>query len=198
MLSKLKPIILKASVFSLLLFTAPTYAQDYIITEDSYFPTTKEDIIRALKPQPQKHPLQRRIPNSRGITVQYPELPKISVPEARPKVQLRINFAFGSSELSDTSKFLLYELSQALKSDDLKEFKFLIGGHTDSVGSAEANKNLSKRRAAAVKSYLTKTLGVDATRLSVEGKGEETLLDPYNPKSFVNRRVEVTNLGKAD
>lgn len=169
--------------------TMLSHANESAISEKSYFPTTKNDIIRALAPQ--------KYSKSRGISVQYQEFPKLNIPGPKPKVQLRINFALGSARLSETSKFLLYELSEALKSEELKNFKFLIGGHTDSVGSYRYNEKLSIRRANSVKRYLIKTLGIPASRLEIQGNGEKELLDPHNPKSFVNRRVEVTNLGQA-
>ena len=48
----------------------------------------------------------------------------------------------------------------------------VIEGHTDDVGSAEANQRLSERRADAVMNYLVRNLRVDRTRLTAVGYGE--------------------------
>lgn len=68
-----------------------------------------------------------------------------------------------------------------------------VGGHTDSVGSDEANQNLSELRAKSVMEYLI-TNNVDARRLTSKGYGEAQPLVPninaYNRKR--NRRIEFT------
>ena len=47
-----------------------------------------------------------------------------------------------------------------------------LEGHTDSIGSDEYNKNLSKQRAESVKKYLVDMFNVDAARISTMGYGE--------------------------
>lgn len=47
----------------------------------------------------------------------------------------------------------------------------LVTGHADRIGSTKYNQNLSERRAAAVKDYLT-SQGVEASRLETAAKGE--------------------------
>lgn len=67
-----------------------------------------------------------------------------------------------------------------------------IEGHTDSVGSAKANKTLSTKRAEAVKAYLV-SKGVKAEKLNAVGFGEEKLkVSPEKTKADKesNRRVE--------
>ena len=68
-----------------------------------------------------------------------------------------------------------------------------ITGHTDDVGSAQANEVLSKKRALSVKNYLVSYWGIDSHRLLDDGKGES---QPYakgtDAKSRkLNRRVEI-------
>ena len=67
-----------------------------------------------------------------------------------------------------------------------------IVGHTDSTGPAKYNQKLSLRRAKAVTKMMEKE-GVDANRLSFEGKGEsEPLVENINPfNRHTNRRTEV-------
>lgn len=70
-----------------------------------------------------------------------------------------------------------------------------IGGHTDNVGSDEANLSLSQGRAKAVCDYLTKA-GIDNQRISYMGYGEtkpEATNDTESGRQL-NRRVEFTIL----
>lgn len=68
----------------------------------------------------------------------------------------------------------------------------IIEGHTDDVGSADANFGLSQRRAESVRSYLV-SHGISADRLDATGKGEGSPV-ASNDSAFgrqQNRRVEV-------
>ena len=116
---------------------------------------------------------------------------------AGPSVNLTVNFAFGSAELTPEAMRTLDELGRALSSKDLASYKFRIEGHTDTVGTKEQNLTLSERRAAAVVDYVTRKYGVDPTRLQAIGVGEEQLLVPTPPQTPEprNRRVQVINLG---
>ncbi|MBL7769618.1 MAG: OmpA family protein [Flavipsychrobacter sp.] len=70
--------------------------------------------------------------------------------------------------------------------------KIKIIGHTDADGNDAANLDLSVRRAAAVKSELVKTFGIDAARIDTEGKGETQPVASNDTPSnkALNRRVE--------
>ena len=98
------------------------------------------------------------------------------------------------SALTEDAKNQLRTLGQALNSSTLASDEFLIEGHTDSVGSAQYNQSLSERRAMVVKQYLIDHVGVGASRLKAEGRGETKLLDTRAPTSATNRRVQVVNL----
>lgn len=71
-----------------------------------------------------------------------------------------------------------------------------IEGHTDNVGTAAANLDLSKRRAEAVKAYLVGTLHVDAARLEATGLGGTKPTQPNTTAEGrqTNRRVELVKL----
>lgn len=68
-----------------------------------------------------------------------------------------------------------------------------IEGHTDNVGTEQANKELSNRRAAAVKAFLVSTYGVDGGRLQSVGVGAAKPVAPNTTAEGrqQNRRVEL-------
>ena len=68
----------------------------------------------------------------------------------------------------------------------------LIEGHTDGVGNAAHNLDLSKRRADAVKAVLVSQFNVDAGRLTTNGLGSTKPIDTNDtPQGRAqNRRVE--------
>jgi outer membrane protein OmpA-like peptidoglycan-associated protein len=106
-------------------------------------------------------------------------------------LDLSINFDFDSANLQSSSKPLLDNLANAMKSERLQSTAFKIEGHTDAKGKAEYNRELSERRAIAVQKYLL-TLGVGPERLQAEGKGFSELLLPDSPLASENRRVRIT------
>lgn len=108
-----------------------------------------------------------------------------------PKGRAYINFDFGSARVRDDSYALLYEWASALQSEDLSGATIKVLGHTDSVGSEEANMNLGQRRANAVKDRLVED-GVIPSRFLIISYGES---QPYVSNSTesgrsINRRVE--------
>ena len=68
-----------------------------------------------------------------------------------------------------------------------------VAGHTDSDGAADANLDLSNRRAAAVVDYLVKS-GVPAAALSAQGFGQTQPVAPNDTEAgkAQNRRIEFT------
>jgi OmpA-OmpF porin, OOP family len=68
-----------------------------------------------------------------------------------------------------------------------------IEGHTDNVGSAQANQELSRKRAAAVKQALVSTYRIDAARLTSTGFGDtKPVAKNDTPEGRQqNRRVEL-------
>ena len=137
---------------------------------------------------------QPRVASSRPTAV---PVATSSAPTSGPAVNLTVNFANGSAELTPDAMRTLDELGRALASKDLAAFRFRIEGHTDTVGSRDYNQSLSERRAEAVVSYVSKKFGVEPSRLQAVGMGEEGLLvatPPQTPEPR-NRRVQVINLG---
>jgi outer membrane protein OmpA-like peptidoglycan-associated protein len=89
---------------------------------------------------------------------------------------------------------LLDNVAAVIKSHP--DLKIKIDGHTDDVGSDKFNLKLSTNRAASAVAYLVKR-GVDASRLSSEGFGEQYPI-AENKKAkgrAANRRVEFNIVG---
>lgn len=100
-------------------------------------------------------------------------------------------FPSGKSELLPSARSKLSEVATALSQGEASS-KIVVEGHTDSVGSAEMNQQLSMRRAEAVKGALV-TQGVDASRVSVVGHGASQPIAENDSAAgrANNRRVEI-------
>lgn len=101
-----------------------------------------------------------------------------------------ILFDVNSDRIKAESYGTLKEISGVLSEDGA--LKVTIVGHTDSDGDDAANMDLSKRRAASVKSALVSEFKIDASRLETDGRGESQPIDKNdNPAGKANnRRVE--------
>lgn len=118
-------------------------------------------------------------------------------PELKEEEKAKIRAAFenllfetGSDVIKESSYISLNGLGNVLTTHE--ELKLSLEGHTDDVGDDDANLELSKNRAAAVKQYLIRA-GVKGTRMTSEGYGETKPVDsndtPDGRKH--NRRVEM-------
>lgn len=141
---------------------------------------SKEELIESLKPDTPSRgisqaPIEKHLPEKKAVSLSG------------------IRFAFDSYTLTNEAQQVLRTVGDALMSPELGSYKFLVEGHTDSVGSDSYNQELSEKRAEAAKNYLV-GLGVEHTRLYTIGKGEQELIDPQHPDSGRNRRVQFVNL----
>jgi outer membrane protein OmpA-like peptidoglycan-associated protein len=103
-----------------------------------------------------------------------------------------IYFEFASAELKPASAPTLLQISSVMKQHP--DWTLTIEGHTDSIGGAASNLELSKRRAAAVREELVGKYGVPAAHLTTQGYG---LARPLAPNKSMegraqNRRVELS------
>lgn len=100
-----------------------------------------------------------------------------------------LSFEFGKAIILPSSFPYLDELADVLTKD--ATWKLRIVGHTDNVGSDTANQKLSEKRAIAVSNYLV-SKGIDASRITAEGKGETMpIASNDTPEGREkNRRVE--------
>ena len=114
----------------------------------------------------------------------------------QPAIDLTVQFAFGSADLTPAAARALDELGKALTDPDLAGSRIRIEGHTDTVGTRPYNQTLSERRADTVVEYLNERFHVPADRLQAVGVGEDGLLVPTPDQTQEprNRRVHVVNL----
>lgn len=132
---------------------------------------------------------------TRGLTIEVrQEVAEIAYERELPRIDLDIPFDFNSDALRADVMADLVTIGRALTSDDLSDYRFIVAGHTDAVGSASYNQELSERRAAAVRTFLIDALGVEEGRLVAIGFGFEQLSNTENPEADENRRVEIINL----
>lgn len=104
---------------------------------------------------------------------------------------VHINFETGSATISTSSFSILNDIySSTITAEGLK---LGVYGHTDNTGNPEGNRQLSERRAEAVRDYLVKK-GIPSQRIEVQGFGAdqpvaENTTDAGRAK---NRRVQIT------
>lgn len=105
-----------------------------------------------------------------------------------------VRYVFGTADFTPEGVAAAKDLSECLKTVKPKSIKLI--GHTDPVGSADANYKLSLARAETLKSYLY-TAGYAGT-ITTEGKGEDQPFKPDDASAYdtetlnqLHRRVEV-------
>jgi outer membrane protein OmpA-like peptidoglycan-associated protein len=100
-----------------------------------------------------------------------------------------IYFDFGKDSIRKQSTRTLNEAATIF--NEYPDVKVEISGHTDNVGKVEYNRDLSRRRAESVKTYLVGK-GVKPERISTRGAGpDEPIADNANAKGRAkNRRIE--------
>ena len=99
-------------------------------------------------------------------------------------------FEFNRAEVKPTAQARLAKLADFLK--QFPERRVLIEGHTDNIGSAGYNEQLSARRAESIRTQLA-LLGVGGERLQAVGYGKDfpVAANDTDTNRAINRRVEV-------
>jgi len=126
---------------------------------------------------------------SPGPAVEYPYAAELK--NCGQLFTYELTFDTNSDKLKGSNWPILDVLAGLLKKDS--SLKIQITGHTDSTGDANANQDLSERRAKTVTQTLVQKYGVDATHLTAKGYGAEQPLAENNtePGRAINRRVEL-------
>jgi len=104
-------------------------------------------------------------------------------------VNLNINFDTNSAVIKDSYNSKIVNFANMMKNNS--KLKATIEAHTDSIGSAKYNENLSKKRASSTVEIL-KSLNVEASRLTAVGYGEtKPVASNMNKEGRAqNRRVQ--------
>ena len=104
-----------------------------------------------------------------------------------------IRFDVNSATIKPESYGVIRQIALAMGESDMR---INIIGHTDSDGDDSSNQELSEKRAEAVKQALTRDFKIDASRMTVGGKGEsQPVAENSSPEGkAANRRVEFVTL----
>ncbi|MGH9389996.1 MAG: discoidin domain-containing protein [Vicinamibacteria bacterium] len=102
-----------------------------------------------------------------------------------------IHFAFNSAEILPDSEPALKEIAGLMQSNS--DWKLIVEGHTDDVGGAEFNQELSRKRASAVEAWLVEKGGLAEERLTTVGYGQSKPIadNTSDDGRAQNRRVEL-------
>jgi len=105
-----------------------------------------------------------------------------------------VTFQLGSTDLAASSQATLNEVAASLLA--WPEVRIEVGGHTDSSGNADFNRQLSQDRAESVRQYLI-SQGVEPSRITAKGYGEDHPMADNGTREgrAANRRVELKRLG---
>ena len=101
-----------------------------------------------------------------------------------------MKFQFGSAKLLRSSEKYLDNVVGMMKA--FPRMRITINGHTDNIGTEEANQKLSEQRAQSVFDYLVKH-GIEPSRMSCHGYGLNYPIDTNATEAgrARNRRVEI-------
>lgn len=106
--------------------------------------------------------------------------------------ELNLHVKFDNSKAIVKAEYLANIKAAAEFLKKYQHTSLAIIGHTSSQGSAAFNKKLSQQRANAIVNVLVNEFGIDASRLTAKGMGEEALLNPADNAAAhaENRRIE--------
>ncbi|MFA5324367.1 MAG: OmpA family protein [Smithella sp.] len=140
--------------------------------------------VAAVAPPPQPPPPP--------VPAPPPPVSALPPPPLREKVTITLNVKFDYKKTVVSEK---YYSDIKRVADFMKEYSdttATIEGHTDEIGTKEYNQKLSEARADSVRKYLVDRFGIDGSRLTAVGYGEDKPIDSnYTAEGRQNnRRVE--------
>ena len=141
-------------------------------------------------PSPAQQP---RVASSKPVAV-----PMAPPAPAAPAVNLTVNFANGSADLTPDAIRTLDALGRALASQDLAGYRFRIEGHTDTVGSSRLQSRTvraARRSGGGLRRKEVRRRSEPACRPSAWAKRACWWRRPPQTPEPRNRRVQVINLG---
>jgi outer membrane protein OmpA-like peptidoglycan-associated protein len=136
-----------------------------------------------------KGPWTRQSPDP-GPAVDYPYATELNFCGVLQTYELV--FGSASDQLQGGDWPILAAVAEMLKKN--ASLKIQVAGHTDAVGDAARNQQLSERRAATVKKALAEKYGADAARIATKGWGADQPIEDNKTEDgrALNRRVEIT------
>lgn len=150
------------------------------------------------EPEPEPEPMPEPEPEPAPAPTPPPPPPPAPAPEPEPEIKAidrglvleGVAFQSGSAQLTAGSITTLSRMADLLKQNS--EIRVEVRGHTDATGSAELNRELSQRRAVAVRDVLIQ-LGVAPSRVTAVGYGQDYPIAPNDTAEgrAKNRRVEL-------
>lgn len=110
--------------------------------------------------------------------------------ESAPHVNLAVYFVNDSDALTQEGRAVLTRVAGVLDEPGMLKAHFALAGHTDAVGDAQRNLELSCARAISARRFLV-SKGVAPQRISAYGFGSSRRIEETDGPSALNRRVEV-------
>ena len=129
---------------------------------------------------------------NRNVLKRRPDLRRIA-----PSIDIQaINFAFGSTQIPVNERWKVQNIGIALNNLIARnpDEVVLIEGHTDAVGTRQANQRLSEGRAASLKRDLVRYFNVPSYNIDTVGYGEDYLLVQTQNENWRNRRVTLRRI----
>lgn len=118
-----------------------------------------------------------------------PVVPVVELPE--PAMTFNLEYPPNETEVRNDFAAEMQKMADFIKASPGK--RFVIEGHTDSVGNDAENMKLSLQRAEKIKAYLVEKMGVAASLLEARGFGENSPVADNSTQAgrLQNRRVVV-------
>ena len=117
---------------------------------------------------------------------------RMSQLEAAIRFDMPVHFGYDSDELRGEDRPVLDRFASVIR-EYYDGSIITVEGFTDPAGNADYNMDLGRRRADAVRRYLSETGGLDASRVRAVSYGEATnrLIEPgaWGDNGMMNRRV---------
>ncbi|MBF0337880.1 MAG: OmpA family protein [Nitrospirae bacterium] len=161
------------------------------------------DMAKALCPTPPPTPVP---PSPTPAPTPETRVVATPVPTPAPKAECEKEIAVIKIVNFDFDKYtvkMAYKKELQMASEIIKKYPkavISVDGHTCSMGTDKYNMGLSIRRATAVKEFLVKNGGVDASKVTIHGYGESRPAFPNKTKDgrMKNRRAEIHILQKQE
>jgi outer membrane protein OmpA-like peptidoglycan-associated protein len=109
------------------------------------------------------------------------------------QVNIPINFQFNSVEPNADTQDNVKMLADALAEDSFASMQFVFIGHSDSRGDENYNRELSRKRAEAIRVVVIQLAPALEGRIDVAGRGSSEPIDPGTDAAAMraNRRLQV-------